>query len=77
VSWICVLQRGQSGDGYSIGLILFLYEVRSGDLLVLSCASVTLVCLGRFNSDLSIGEFDIRVILLGGMVFRYLLTMVV
>ena len=40
MSCMCVLQSGQFGDGWVCGSILCLYDVRSGDLFVLSCASV-------------------------------------
>ena len=43
----CVLQSGQSGDGYWVSSTLCRYEIRMGLLLVLSWARVRRVSLGR------------------------------
>ena len=43
VSCVCWLQSGHSGVVYVVGFILCKYDCRSGDLFVLSCASVRLV----------------------------------
>ena len=50
---LCVwfLQRGQRGEGWREGLILFKYSFRKGDLFVRSCESVLRVRLSRSCSD--------------------------
>ena len=35
---LCVLQRGNSGDGYDLSSTLCNYDLRKDDLFVLSCA---------------------------------------
>ena len=46
------LQSGHDEFGYVCGSILCLYVKRRGDLFVRICASVRLIFLGRFSSDL-------------------------
>ena len=40
MSCMCVLQRGHSGDGCDLASTLFKYDLRKGDLFVLSWARV-------------------------------------
>ena len=40
MSCVLVLQRGHSGDGCDLALTLCKYDLRKGDLFVLSCARV-------------------------------------
>ena len=37
---MCVLQRGNSGDGCDLALTLCKYDLRKAELFVLSCARV-------------------------------------
>ena len=53
-----MLHRGQSGDGWFWGSILWRYVLRNGDLFVRSCASVRQVFLGRVCSVLLMGGAD-------------------
>ena len=46
VSCVWMLQRGHSGDGYVLASILCKYDLRKGDLFVLSWARVQRVRLG-------------------------------
>ena len=56
LSWGLRPHRGQDGDGWFTGSILFIYSSNSGDLLVQSCANTLLVCLGNSCSDEWIGS---------------------
>ena len=47
-----MLQRGHSGDGCDLASSLWKYDLRKGDLFVLSWARVRRVRLGRFSSEL-------------------------
>jgi len=69
-----VLQSGQSGVGYLVGLMWCLYESRKGDLLARSCARVRLVWRGRFCSDGCIFRVGACVIGLSGREFKYSVT---
>ena len=40
MSCVWVLQRGHSGDGCDLTSTLCMYDLRQGDLFVLSCARV-------------------------------------
>ena len=61
---VCVLQRGHSGDGYDLASTLCKYNLRKGDLLVLSWARVRRVRWGSIYSELLIGGGDVHSILL-------------
>ena len=47
----CVLQRGNSGDGCDLASTLCKYNLRKGDLFVLSWAMVRRVRRGRISSE--------------------------
>ena len=47
-----VLQRGHSGDGCDLPLTLCKYDLRKGDLFVLSWARVQRVRRGSISSEL-------------------------
>ena len=52
MSYIWVLQQGQSGDGYDLSSTLCKYDFRKGDLLVLSWARVRRVKWVSIPSEL-------------------------
>ena len=52
VSCVWVLQRGHSGDGCDLASTLCKYDLRKGDLFVLSWARVQLVRRGSLSSEL-------------------------
>ena len=52
VSCVWVLQRGPSGDGCKLASTLCKYNLRKGDLFVLSWASVRRVRRGSLSSEL-------------------------
>ena len=47
----CVLHRGREGMGWCVSSTLCRYDIRMGLLLVLSCARVRRVSLGRESSE--------------------------
>ena len=47
-----VLQRGHSGDGYDLASTLCKYDLRKGDLFVLSCERMGRVRRGSLSSEL-------------------------
>ena len=47
-----MLQRGHSGDGCGLASTLCKYDLRKGDLFVLSCARVRRVRRGNISSEL-------------------------
>ena len=47
-----MLQRGNSGDGCDLASTLCMYDLRKGNLFVLSWAMVRRVRLGSISSDL-------------------------
>ena len=49
---MCVLQRGHSGDGCDLASTLCKYDLRKGDLFVLSWARVLRVRRGSISSGL-------------------------
>ena len=49
---VCVLQRGHSGDGCDLASTLSMYDLRKGDLFVLSWARLRRVRRGSLSSDL-------------------------
>ena len=46
---VCVLQKGNSGDGCDLASTLCMYDFRKGDLLVLSWARVQRVMRGSIS----------------------------
>ena len=52
MSYVWVLQRGHSGDGCVLASTLCKYDLRKGDLFVLSWARVRRVRRGSFSSEL-------------------------
>ena len=69
-----VLQRGHSGDGYDLASTLCKYDLRMGDLFVLSCARVRRVRWGSLSSELLMCGGGVRSILLLPLVTRCLET---
>ena len=64
VSCVCVLQRGNSGDGCDLESTLCKYDLRKGDLFVLSWAMVRRVRRGSLSSELLMCGGGVRSILL-------------
>ena len=52
VSCVWMLQRGHSGDGCVLASTLYKYDLRIGNLFVLSWASVQRVRRGSLSSEL-------------------------
>ena len=75
VSWVWMLQKGHSGDGCVLASTLFKYDLRKGDLLVLSWARVRQVMRGSLSSELLMCGGGVRSILLLPLVAIYLETM--
>ena len=69
----CVLQRGHSGDGCDLVSTLCKYDLRKGDLFVLSWARVRRVMQGSISSEQMCGG-GVRSILLLPLVARCLET---
>ena len=69
---VCVLQREHNGDGCDLALTLCKYDLRKGDLLVLSWARVRRVRRASISSEL--GGGGVRSILLLPIVARCLET---
>ena len=64
---VWVLQRGHSGDMCDLALTLCKYDLRKGDLFVLSCARVCRARQGSISSELlmcGVGVLSILVLLL-------------
>ena len=59
-----MLQRGHSGDGCVLASTLFKYDLRKGDLFVLSWAMVRQVRRGSLSSELLMCGGDVRNLLL-------------
>ena len=70
VSCVWVLQREHSGDGCVLALTLCKYDLRKGDLFVLSWVMVQLVMWGSISSELLICCGGVRSILLLPLVAR-------
>ena len=64
MSCVCVLQRGHSGDGCVLASTLCKYDLRKGDLFVLSWARVRRVRRGSISSELLVCGGGVRSILL-------------
>ena len=71
---VCVLQRGHSGDGCALASTLCIYDLRKGDLFVLSWARERLVRRGSISSELIMCGGGARSILLLPLVARCLHT---
>ena len=71
-----MLQRGHSGDGCVLASILCKYDLRKGDLFVLSWARVRRVSRGSLSSELLVCGGGVRSILLLPLVDRCLETIV-
>ena len=74
MSCVCVLQRGHSGDGCDLAPTLYKYDLRKGDLFVLSWARVRRVTQGSISSELLMCGAGVRSILLLPLVARCLET---
>ena len=55
-----MLQRGHSGDGCDLASTLCKYDLRKGDLLVLSWARVRRLRRGSISSELQMCGGDVR-----------------
>ena len=71
---VCVLQRGHSGDGCDLASTLCKYDLRKGDLFVLSWARVRRMRRGSISSELLMCDGGVRSILLFPLVARCLET---
>ena len=71
---VCVLQRRNSGDGCDLASTLFKYDLRKGDLFILSWARVRRVGRGSISSELLMCDGGVRSILLLPLVTRCLAT---
>ena len=69
-----MLQRGHSGNGCDLASTLCKYDLRKGDLFVLSLARVRRVRRGSISSELLMCGGGVRSILLLPLLVRYLVT---
>ena len=76
MSGVWVLQRGHSGDGCDLASTLCKYDLRKGDLFVLSWTWVRRVRRGSNSSGLLMCGGGVRSILLLPLVARCLETIV-
>ena len=74
MSCVWMLQRGHSGDGCDLASTLCKYDLRKGDLFVLSWARVQRVRQGSISSALQMCGGGVRSILLLPLVARCLDT---
>ena len=74
MSCVWMLQRGHSGDGCVLASTLCKYDLRKGDLFVLSWAMVRRVRRGSLSSELLMCGGGVRSILLLPLVARCLET---
>ena len=74
---LCVLQRGNSSDGCDLASTLCKYDLRKGDLFVLSWARVRRLRRGSISSELLICGGGVRSILSLPLVARCLDKLVV
>ena len=74
MSCVWMLQRGHSGDGCVLASTLCTYDLRKGDLFVLSWARVRRVRRGSLSSELLICGGGVRSILVLLLVARCLET---
>ena len=70
MSCVWMLQRGHSGDGCVLASTLCKYDLRKGDLFVLSWARVRRVRRGSISSELLVCGGGVRSILLLPLVAR-------
>ena len=77
MSCVWVLQRGHRGDGCELASTLCKYDLRKGDLFVLSWARVRRVRRGSLSSELLMCGGVVRSILLLPLVDRCLETIYV
>ena len=71
---VCVLQRGNNGDGCDLASTLCKYDLKKGDLFVLSWARVRRVRRRSISSELLMRGGGVRSILLLSLVARCLET---
>ena len=62
MSCMWMLQRGHSGDGCVLASTLCKYDLRKGDLFLLSCASVRRVRRRNLSSELLMCGGGVRII---------------
>ena len=74
MSCVCMLQRGYSGDGCVFTSTLCKYDLRKGNLFVLSWARVRRVRWGSLSSEMLMCGGGVRSILLLPLVARCLET---
>ena len=74
MSCVWVLQRGHSGDGCDLALTLCRYDLRKGDLFVVSWARVRRVRRGSIYSELLMCGGGVSSILLLPLVAKCLET---
>ena len=74
MSCVWMLQRGHSGDGCVLALTLCKYDLRKGDLFVLSWAMMRQVRRGSISSELLMCGGGVRSILLLPLMARCLET---
>ena len=74
MSCVWMLQKGHSGDGCVLASTLCKYDLRKGDLFVLSGARVRRVRRGSLSSELLVCGGGVRSILLLPLVARCLET---
>ena len=74
MSCVWMLQRGHSGDGCVLASTLCKYDLRKGDLIVLSWAKVRRVRRESISSELLVCGGVVRSILLLTLVARWLET---
>ena len=74
MSCVWMLQRGHSGDGCVLASTLCRYDLRKGDLFVLSWTRVRRVKRGSLSSELLVCGGGVRSILLLPLVARCLET---
>ena len=75
MSCVCMLQRGHSGGGCVLVSTLCKYDLRKGDLFVLSWERVRRVRRGSISSELLVCGGGVRSILLMPLVARCIETM--
>ena len=76
MSCVWMLQRGHSGDGCVLASTLCKYDLRKGDLFVLSWTRVRRVRRGSISSELLVCGGGVRSILLLPLVARYLIIII-
>ena len=64
MSCVWMLQRGHNGDGCDLASTLCKYDLRKGDLFVLSWARVRRVKMGSISSELLMCGRGVRSILI-------------